>query len=203
MANSEITMFNGNETLIVCFGGMASAFLNEPPFEFLRFLSSSFKNRSDFAFYIDKNQCWYHKGVRDITDSVDETRIYLDNIIKNRNYKNVIFMGSSAGGYAAILFGSLCKNVNSVLAFVPQTKLLNPKNLIYSDLKNFINDTTKYILYADSSVNNEADFHHISHCINIECFKNVIIKVKNGINLKELRDNGIIAEELENLIIKY
>ena len=51
-------------------------------------------------FYIDK--CWYHKGIHDITNNIDETVLYFNTIIKAGNYKKVIFMDVSAGGYAAI-----------------------------------------------------------------------------------------------------
>ena len=42
-------------------------------------------------------------------------------------------MGVSAGGYASILFGSLC-NVSSVIAFIPRTKLINPINKLEKHL---------------------------------------------------------------------
>jgi len=127
-------------------------------------------------FYIDKNQCWYHKGIYDITNNIDETVLYLNNIIKDGKYEKVIFMGTSAGGYASILFGSLCNNVNNVISFIPQTMLNNPIDLNYSNLKNIINKNTKYIIYGDTSIQNKNDNHHIRHCENIDCF----FKCKNN-----------------------
>ena len=50
------------------------------------------------------------------------------------------------GGYASILFCSLCDNVNNVISFVPQTILNNPIDLKYSNFKNIINKNTN-ILY--------------------------------------------------------
>ena len=95
------------------------------PFEFLTYLSKTYSRNTDLYFYIDKNQCWYHKGIEGISNNIDETVIYLKTLIKKNNYKKIIFMGVSAGGYA-ILFGSLC-NVNSVISFIPRTKLVNPE----------------------------------------------------------------------------
>ena len=201
MSKNEYKIINGNKNLIICFGGMALQFGGVLPFEFLNYLSSIYKNNCDLLFFIDNHQCWYHKGIKDITNNIDETILYLNNIIKDGNYQKVIFMGTSAGGYGAILFGSMCNNVNHVISFIPQTTIKNPINLNYSNLKNIINENTKYILYGDKSIQDINDVHHISHCENIECFTNVrIIKNKNC-NLKELRDNGFIKNTIDDIIL--
>jgi hypothetical protein len=44
-------------------------------------------------------------------------------------------MVTSAGGYASILFDSICNNVDHVIAFIPQTILISPINN-YSNLIN-------------------------------------------------------------------
>jgi hypothetical protein len=109
-------------------------------------------------------------------------------------------MGTSAGGYGAILFGSICDNVNNVISFIPQTIIKNPINLKYSNLKNIINENTKYFLYGDKTVKNVDDHHHILHCENIESFKNVKIIKSDGCNLKQLRDNGFIKKTIDDII---
>jgi hypothetical protein len=59
-----------------------------PPFEFLNYLSSNYKNSCDLVFFIDIYQTWYHKG---LTNNIDETVIYINNIIqKNNIYRNFI-----------------------------------------------------------------------------------------------------------------
>jgi hypothetical protein len=197
MEKSEHKIINGNKILIVCFGGMALQFGIIPPFEFLNYLSSIYSNSCDLYFFIDKNQCWYHEGIKDITNNIDETVLYINDIITNGNYEKVLFMGVSAGGYAAILFGSLC-NVNHVISFIPQTILNNESN--YSNLKNIINKNTKYLLYGDKSVRDNKDVHHISHCENLEHFINVkIIKGEKCI-LKELRDTGYIRALIDSIL---
>ena len=132
---------NSSENLIICFGGMALKMGGILPFEFLNYLSKTFQKNTDLYFYIDKKQCWYHKGIDGITENIEDTVLYLNNIIKKSNYKKILFMGVSAGGYASILFGSLC-NVSSVIAFVPRTKLINPINKKYGDLKLIVNNQT-------------------------------------------------------------
>ncbi len=197
---SEFKIFNNNDKLIVCFGGMTLQMGWILPFEFLNYLSSIYA-KCDLLFYIDKNQCWYHKGIQDITKNIDDTISHLNNIIKNGNYKKVIFMGTSAGGYASILFGSLCNNINNVISFIPQTILNNPIYLKYVNLKNIINKNTKYILWGDMSIQDKNDSHHILHCENIECFLNVKIIKTNGVNLKQLRDDGSIKKILDDILI--
>ena len=200
MSKSEYKIINGNKNLIICFGGMALQFGGILPFEFLNYLSSIYKNNCDLIFFIDNHQCWYHKGIKDITNNIDETILYLNNIIKHGNYQKVIFMGTSAGGYGSILFGSMCKNVNHVISFIPQTIIKNPINLNYSNLKDIINENSKYILYGDKSIQDINDLHHILHCENIECFTNVKIIKNNNCNLKELRDNGFIKNTIDDII---
>lgn len=194
---SEHKIINNNsENLIICFGGMALAMGGILPFEFLNYLSKIYKKNTDLYFYIDKKQCWYHKGIEGITKNIEETVKYINNIIKKSNYKKILFMGVSAGGYASILFGSLC-NINSVIAFIPRTKLNNPIDKKYSDLKNIINNKTVYILHGDLQVQDINNNHHISQCINLDSFKNVKIIKHKGLNMKKIRDNGIIKKNID------
>jgi len=199
MQSSEHKLINGKNKLIVCFGGMAFQFGGILPFEFLNYLSSIYTNEFDLIFYIDKHQCWYHKGIEHITNNIQETALYLNSLIKDGNYEKVVFMGTSAGGYAAILFGSLC-NVNYVISFKPQTILENPMNVKYRDLKNVINQKTNYILYGNKSIHCRNDLHHILHCENIEHFPNVKVVKSDTCDLKQLRDDGFIKQLIDNLI---
>ena len=111
-------------------------------------------------------------------------------------------MGVSAGGYSSILFGSLC-NVSSVIAFIPRTKLINPINKKYGDLKLIVNNQTDYILYGDTTVKNENSNHHISQCNYLKCFKNVKIIYNKGLNMRVLRDNGTIKKIIDNILINH
>ena len=73
---------NNSENLIICFGGMALKMGGILPFEFLNYLSKTFQKNTDLYFYIDKKQCWYHKGIDGITNNIDDTVLYLNSIIK-------------------------------------------------------------------------------------------------------------------------
>jgi hypothetical protein len=110
-------------------------------------------------------------------------------------------MGTSQGGYAAILFGSLCNIVDYVISFIPQTILKTPIDINYINLNPIINANTKYILYGDTNVQNVCDYHNISHCENLEKFKNVKIIKNKGCDLKGLRDSGIIKKTIDEIIL--
>jgi hypothetical protein len=194
-----MTIYNNSETLVVCFGGMALKFGYIPPFEFLNHLTTIYHDSIDMMFFIDKHLAWYHKGIDGLTTNIKETVEHLDNIIKKGNYKKVIFMGVSAGGYAAILFGSLCK-VNYVVTFIARTLLHNPIDKEYGDLKKFINPSTYYILYGDLSIMNRTDPHHCSQCDYLDCFDNVKVIRKEKVHLKTMRDNGEIKSIIDALI---
>ena len=193
---------NNSENLIICFGGLKLQMGGILPFEFLNYLSKTYKENVDLYFYIDKNQCWYHKGIDGITENVNETVSYLNSIIKKSNYKKVLFMGTSAGGYASILFGSLCNNVTNVISFIPRTKLNNAIDKKYEDLKKIINSKTEYILHGDNNVKELHNNHHISQCNYLNSFKNIKIIYHNGLNMKKLRDNGTIKKNIDNILTR-
>jgi predicted esterase YcpF (UPF0227 family) len=184
---SEYSIIKDNSKfLIICFGGMSLKLGGILPFEFLNYLSKTYDKNVDLYFFIDKNQCWYHKGIHNISNNIDDTVLYLNNIINKKSYEKIIFMGVSAGGYASILFGSLC-NISNVIAFKPRTtyhnKMINSK---YFNLKNIINNNTNYILFGDLSFNDINNDHHISHC--------------NNLNMKNLRDDNTIKLLIDNIL---
>jgi predicted esterase YcpF (UPF0227 family) len=197
--NSEIAKINGSKYLLVSFGGMAQNIGGIVPFEFLNYLSKVYENQIDLLFYIDKNQFCYHKGIQQISNTVEETVDYLNNKIQTGNYEKVIFMGTSGGGYASILFGSLCK-VTHVIGFIAPTILRNPKFKIYTDLKEYICPTTQYLLYGDVNIQNKLDAHHISHCERLECFPNVKVIRSECIDLKKMRDIGEFKKIIDGVL---
>lgn len=186
------------DTLVVSFAGHDLIFGHMPRFEFVNFFHNHL-NHVSRHFYVDNNKTSYHKGITGISNSIEETVEYLRNEIKP--YKNVIFLGASSGGYAAILFGSLLE-INSVVAFIPQTvrrdKVIDEK---YRDISTFINKTTNYFLHSDTSVSNSLDPHHVSHCDRISQHPNVFITKQNPFNLKKMRDNGELYTLLNRLIM--
>jgi len=186
-----------SDTLFVSFAGHDLVYGGIPRFEFVQFFDKHFSNINRH-FYIDKFKTSYHNGIYGISTNIDETAEYLKREIQN--YKNVVFLGVSSGGYAAILFGSLL-NVKSVVAFIPQTiRRYKDVDEKYRDLKPYINNTTKYYLLCDSSITNVYDPHHMSHCTRIYNNFNVFIKDKPRISLKKMRDSGELYAIMTNVI---
>jgi hypothetical protein len=185
-----------SDTLFVSFSGYAKKYGGIPRFEFVNFFTKHF-NEINCHFYVDTYTSCYHQGICGISNNIDETVEYLRNEIKY--YKNVIFVGTSGGGYAAILFGSLL-DVTSVVAFTPPTIRIQ-KNIDekYRDITKYINTTTKYYIYGDLSVSDKKDPHHISHCDRIPKYSNVFITKKDEIHLKKMRDSGELYKILYNV----
>ena len=192
-------------TLIVSFSGQGLGFGTLPRFEFVNFLNKHYPDTNKH-FYLDKHSGWYHQGIDGISSNVDETLAYLRKEIAP--YKRVVFLGSSAGGYAAILFGSLL-HVDIVIAFKPQTYLTSSEKTTdprYMNLKEVVttqNTATWYYIYGDPTVSNNIDpFHHISHCENIAAHPNVTIVPIPGLDLQRLRDQGGLLKIFESILFE-
>jgi hypothetical protein len=165
-----------------------------PKYEFLNTLTSWFP-AYNLKFFTDHNKRWYHKGFRDLTTNIPESVSYLEKIISG--YNKVVFIGNSAGAYAALLFGSIL-NVSTVIAFQPQTLLKNHEALDknYCDLKSLLNNTTAYHVYGDMSVTDEKDNHHHNHLKNIEGPLNVHTVYRPNLYLRNMRDSGELQQIL-------
>ena len=185
------------KTLIISFAGQRNGLGTLPKYEFVNFLNKHYPN-IDKQFYLDKTCLWYNSGINEQTKNIKESVEYLEEKVKE--YEKVIFVGSSAGAYASILFGSLIKAENIiVLAFKPQTII--KEYYQYNDLKKIINNSTKYYIYGDTKCDKNIDqLHHISHCDNLSEFENVFITKIHGFDLRNLRDNGKLLEIFKKFI---
>jgi tetratricopeptide (TPR) repeat protein len=103
--------------LIVVFSGLGVG-TQKPTFIFYNFLKHY--QDVDKIFLRDINRHWYFGGLPGTTDSVQGTVELLREKISG--YEQVVFLGSSAGAMAAILYGELLE-VDKVIAFAPQTVL--------------------------------------------------------------------------------
>jgi hypothetical protein len=73
-------------------------------------------------FVRDVDQCWYQRGLRGLSRDVPSTVDALTRVIGEAGDGRRVFVGSGAGGYAAILFGVLC-GADEVVAFAPQATI--------------------------------------------------------------------------------
>jgi hypothetical protein len=187
----------GKKKIIVSFSGQGGSDMGTiPRLEFVNFLE---KHYSEYErhFYLDDYNKWYHCGIEGISKDINTTKEYLKEKIKN--FEEVIFIGSSAGGYAAILFGSLL-NIDKVIAFRPQTTIEIQKDMDekYINLEAYINSTTQYYIYGDIAIDIHKDpLHHVSHCETINISPNVHVNTNYTVDLKMLRDNGELLKIME------
>lgn len=130
---------------------------------FFEWYHSRINRASKHIFIRDIFKQWYLKG---INTKINTPEKLIDFLRKETKGYNIVTIGSSAGGYAAILHGSLL-NAKYVLAFNPQfeiksllkstTEKVNPILFRYSDtigkyldIVRYMNTTTK-ILYFNSN----------------------------------------------------
>ena len=101
-------------TLVVAFAGLKGFLGGFPAFEFRKTLSSVDVKS---AFLRDHYSAWYHRGVVDVGPDIDAVVERLRALAREAD--EMVMIGNSAGGYAALLFGALfgCE----AHAFSPQT----------------------------------------------------------------------------------
>jgi hypothetical protein len=182
--------------MILSFGGYAPS-CQEAPREFSRLIEKHFPNE-ETLYLADRTCSTYHRGLEGLTTTIESTVAYIREQIAGRD--NVIFIGTSGGGYGAILFGSLLE-VNHVVAFFPPTILYKAdKDPTYKNLSPHINSTTQYHIFGDLSVKDPNDCHHIRHCENICVRPNVHLVRKDRVDLKQMRESGELVRIFKTLI---
>jgi len=102
--------------LLIAFGGFSGE-LGMPVFEFANFTGRFDTKR---LFVRDIRQGWYQFGLAGICDDIPGVTSFLQRVIREQEVRNVVVIGNSMGGFAALLFGCLIGAVQ-VHAFSPQT----------------------------------------------------------------------------------
>ena len=81
----------------------------------------------------DTARAWYHQGLQPVTRAIDDTAAFLlELIIKRPHVKRIVAVGPSAGGYTALLIGSLI-GADEVHGFGPRTYLDIENRTRYND----------------------------------------------------------------------
>ena len=113
---SYVKIGNNNKQLIVSFASNAHT-----GFERKTSLMELKYKRNDFdVLYLRNQKKWYLGGLKGIGKNINHTIAFLKK--EFAKYDKVICVGTSAGGYASLLFGSLL-NVNCVITIDAQTHL--------------------------------------------------------------------------------
>jgi len=204
--------FDGKPNLIVIFQSMNANLYNpenKNKFELENTFSRLDIDHADLLFIKDDTRPRDSKvgGFYLHSESVNEICFDLSKLV--RQYKKTLFTGLSAGGFASILFGSLCF-VDVVAAINPQTTLYDfndgsfvrdiidiesaVDNSAYYDYKPYINDVTKYYIskraitkdYDDCSIDDK--LHHTKMIEHINDFGNVYIREDLNQTYSALKD---------------
>tara|TARA_B110000444_G_C18840828_1_gene598828 strand:- start:2492 stop:3187 length:696 start_codon:yes stop_codon:yes gene_type:complete len=169
--------------------------------------------------YIRDRKNWYIGPLKGIGEKIEDTIGFLET--ECRNYKKVIMVGGSQGGYASILFSSILKTF-ACISIIPQTNLhicykYKPKGRNwrklsklkswkkYADLKQHINKETKYYVHQSKHKLNprmrgQTLLNTVEHGIhqfdNISMFSNVN-KIENE---NQLSPGEIVIEKLRDIL---
>jgi hypothetical protein len=115
--------------LLIAFSGLALQ-LGMPVFEF-REITRRIAGPS-FVFARDHKRSWYHRGIAGVSEDVDGTVAALRATVDALAPSRVVTVGTSAGGYAALLFGELL-GAHATHAFGPQVFLDRPTREQYGE----------------------------------------------------------------------
>jgi len=111
-------MASDSSTLLLAFGGLVGQ-IGIPPFEFFSLTARVPVKR---LFVRDLHQAWYHRGIPGYGSGLPQVADALRPLLAHREVERLVVAGASAGGYAALLFGTLL-GAEEVLCFAPQTVL--------------------------------------------------------------------------------
>jgi hypothetical protein len=111
-----LDLHTSSETLLILFGGIAGG-VSMPVFEFFR-ITAGYPAKK--AFLRDPRRGWYLLGIPGVGDSALAVKTYLDAVVAQAGATRIVMAGVSAGGFAALLFGTWC-GADEVIAFSPQS----------------------------------------------------------------------------------
>lgn len=204
----------GNPIIFVLFSGLGVG-ANPPTFIFSKFLSNY--TNVDKLFLRDLGKQWYLNGLGGISSNVEQTADFLREKIDG--YARAVFIGCSAGGMAAILYGELLQP-DKVLAFAPQTVLSDAKEKEYNDtrwldylrvLRQNVADPEYLDLKCMEPYSARIDIHYSSGCevdrlhAGRIAGKNLKLFSHDGTDghliALHLRDNGSLRTIIENEIV--
>jgi pimeloyl-ACP methyl ester carboxylesterase len=111
-------MDSDSRTLLLTFGGMKSL-AGIASFEFVSLTREIPVKR---LFVRDPRQSWYHRGMPKHGTTLASVADSLGKLLADYDVDRLVVAGNSAGGYAALVFGTLL-GADTVLCFGPQTVL--------------------------------------------------------------------------------
>jgi hypothetical protein len=204
---------HGPAPVLIAFGGIGGQ-VGISPFEFFRLMSSVPVNK---IFIRDIDQSFYHRGIRGLGTTFEQCGDALAALVP-LDARRVVCIGSSAGGFAASVFGTMI-GADQVIAIAPITyltrvrrrlthdrrwrKSIDPINRgpgrqrAYLDLRRFLRSQSGPLPRTDVYY---AEKHRLDalHARRLRGIRNVHLLPRTGANhalAKEMRDSG----ELERM----
>jgi pimeloyl-ACP methyl ester carboxylesterase len=113
-----LDMGGRSQTLLIAFGGLRGR-MGVLPFEFFRATGRLHVKR---LFVRDLRQAWYHRGMPEHGTTLMDVARALEAVLARQRVERLVVAGNSAGGYAALVFGTLL-GADTALCFAPQTTL--------------------------------------------------------------------------------
>lgn len=114
----SLDMAADSRVLLITVGGLLGE-MSMPSFEFFKATAGLPCKR---VFLRDLHQSWYHRGLPGHATSLVGVADSLRELASAQQVDRLVLAGSSAGGYAALVFGTLL-GADSVLCFGPQSVL--------------------------------------------------------------------------------
>ncbi len=108
---------NDSHTLLIAFGGIPGGSIGIPAFEFVNATQELPVKR---LFMRDLQVAWYHRGVPGRGGTLESVADSLAELRTLHEIDRLVVAGNSAGGYAALAFGTLL-GADVALCFAPQT----------------------------------------------------------------------------------
>lgn len=215
----SLDMDSDSRMLLLAFGGM-NLRIGMPPFEFLSQTGDIPVKR---LFVRDLHQSWYHRGMPGYGDSLGSVAESLREMIAGYEVDRLVVAGASAGGYAALVFGTLL-GAESVLCFSPQTILdlealaamddhrwdeqLKPLlahdalDRAWVDLRQALppahNGRTRYRVFFDDSA--AADRAHAERLQGVPALRLYRFGRGDHMLVRSLRDSGALARILQSAL---
>lgn len=201
----------GAAKTVVAFGGLALE-LGMPVFEFRKALSNL---ECNFVFFRDVCRSWYHHDIKGFGENFEAKGVNMKAILGRLAETELYTLGSSAGGFAALMFSAFLKP-KSTLLFGPQVFIDNHTRHLLADNRwhRLINaiEADRYRSVADVAdrishpvhfiVGNEDDLD-IRHALYAKAFVDARIMVLTGGKhnpARGLKAAGILHKVLEDFV---
>lgn len=142
-----------SDTLIVCFSGMGSMV----KYDFYNtFVNKDICKNIDVIFMVDIKNFFYLPGIEGFSQNSYETVKNLAKICNDKKYKKIYFIGTSMGGYGAVMHALLFPKIESVekikcLLFNPLTEA--SESIFEGATKIFFDDLIFYMQQRGISKN--------------------------------------------------